>query len=123
MDTMATTEDVMEITEMTTEEAMQALTVVDAPEGTGIVAEILKSPHTPRPKKDKQAMVPIRVSLRNLLHTMLSMEDKGTTVSIETDEEEEDLEDLIITEDKDEGMEEETQPTHPPTKMPAYVPS
>jgi hypothetical protein len=42
--------------------------------------------------------------------------------TIETDEEEEDLQDLIITEEEDEGMEEDTQPTHSATKLPAYVP-
>ena len=86
------------------------------------MVEILKSPCTPRPKKDKQVMLPVRVSLRNPLHTKWSMEEKGKVVTIETDEEEEDLEDLIITKDEDEGMEKETQPAHPPTKFPAYVP-
>ena len=36
--------------------------------------------------------------------------------------EEEALEDLIIEEDEDEGMEEETEPVHPPTKLPTYIP-
>ena len=112
----------MEITEMTTEEATQALTMGDAPEGIGIVAEILKSLCIPRPKKNKQAMVPICVSPWNPLHTKLSMEEKGKVVIIETSEEAEDLEDLIIAEDEDEGMEEETQPTHPLIKLLAYVP-
>lgn len=43
----------MEITEITTGEAVQAVAVGDALEGTKIVAEILKSPHMPRPKKEK----------------------------------------------------------------------
>lgn len=51
-------------------------------------------------------MVPLRVSLRNPLHTKLSMEEKGKAITIETDEEEEYLEELIITKDEDEGMEE-----------------
>lgn len=93
---METAKDVMEITEMTAEEAAQALTVGDASEGSGIMAEIPKSPRTPRPKKDKQKMVPVCVSPRNLLRTKLSMKEKGKAVTIETDEEEEDLEDLII---------------------------
>jgi len=50
------------------------------------------------------------------------MEDKGKAVTIKTDEDEEDLEDLILEEDKQEGMGEETKPTHPPTKLPTYVP-
>lgn len=120
--TMAATEEVMEITKMTVEEAAQALTVGDAPEGAGIVAEILKSPCTPRPKKDKQEMVPVRVSPRNSLRTKLSMEDKGKAITIETDEEEEDLEDIIIEEDENEGMEEETELDDPPKKLPTYVP-
>ena len=36
------------------------------------------------------------------------MEEKGKVVNIETNEEEEELEDLIIKECEDEGMEEET---------------
>lgn len=50
------------------------------------------------------------------------MEDKGKFITIETDQEEEDLDDLIIEEDEDEGMEEETEPPHPPKKFPAYFP-
>ena len=38
-------------------------------------------------------------------------------------EEEEYLGDLIIAEEEDEGMEEDTKPVHPATKLPAYVPS
>lgn len=121
-DTMAEAEEVMEITELTIEEAAQALTVGDAPEGVGIVAEIPKSPRMPRPKKDKQVMVPVRVSPWNPLCTKLSVEDKGKVVIIETDEDKANLEDLIIEEEEDEGMEEETEPAHPPTKLPAYVP-
>lgn len=56
---------------------MQALTVGDALEGVGIAAEISKSPHTPRPKNDNQAMVPVPVSLQNPLHTKMSLEEKG----------------------------------------------
>jgi len=84
---MATTEDVMEITKMTVEEVTQALTMGDAPKGVRIVEKILKSPHTPRPKKDKQVMVPIRVSPRNPLRTKMLMEEKGKVVTIESDEE------------------------------------
>jgi len=59
---------------MTTEEAMHAITEVEAPESVRIVVEIPKSPCTLRPKKDKQAMVPVRVSPTNPLRTMLTME-------------------------------------------------
>lgn len=56
-----------------------------------IVTEISKSPQTSRPKKDKQVMGPICMSPRNLWHKKLSMEEKGKVVTIEIDEEEEDL--------------------------------
>lgn len=52
-DTMVAFEEVMDIIKMTTEEATQALTVGDAPEGARIVVEIQKSSRTPRPMKDK----------------------------------------------------------------------
>ena len=67
-------------------------------------------------------MVPVHVSSRNPLGSKLSMEEKGKAITIETDEDEEDLEDLVIAEAEDEGMEEDTQPTHPMTKLSAYVP-
>jgi len=50
------------------------------------------------------------------------MEEKGKVVNLETDEGQEDLEDLINEEDEDKGMEEETEPAHPPTKLLAYIP-
>ena len=119
---MAIAKDAMEIIELTVEEAMQALTMGDAPKGVRIEVELPKSPRMPRPKKDKQVIILIHVSPQNPPCTKLSMEENGKSVTIETNEEEEDLEDLIIEEDEDEGMEEETQPVHPPTKLPAYVP-
>ena len=67
-------------------------------------------------------MILVCVSPQNLLRTRLTMEEKGKAVNQETDEEEEDLEDFIIEEDEDEGMEEETEAAYPPTKLPAYVP-
>ena len=67
-------------------------------------------------------MVLVRVSAQNPLRNRMTIEKKGKAVNIETDEEEEDLEDLIIEEDEDESMEEETEPTHPPTKLPSYIP-
>ena len=59
---MVVAEEVMEIIELTAKEAVQALTMWDALEGTGIVAEIPKSSRMARPKKEKQAMVLICVS-------------------------------------------------------------
>ncbi len=49
------------------------------------------------------------------------MEEKGKAINLEIDKEEEGLEDHIIEEDKDEGMEEETEPAHPPIKLPMYI--
>ena len=43
---MAASQEVMEITYMNAEEAVQALTVGDTPEGIEIVVEIPKSPRT-----------------------------------------------------------------------------
>lgn len=112
----------MEIAEIIAEEAVQALTLEDAPKDVEIVVEIPKSPHTLMLKKDKHLMILMRVSPRNLLHTILMMEEKGNVVNLETDEDEGDLEDLIIEEDEDEGMEEEIEHAHPPTKLLAYIP-
>lgn len=119
---MATSKEAREIVEMTAKEAAQALTIEDAPEGAEIVVEIPKSPRTLRPNKDKQPMIPMHVSTQNPLRTRLMMEEKGKEINLETDEEGEDLEDLIIEEDEDEGMEVETEAAHPLTKLPAYVP-
>lgn len=68
-DIVETTEDVM-IIEMTAEETTQALTV-------GMLRKVPRLWRTPRPKNDKQEMVPIHVSPWNLLRTKLSMEEKG----------------------------------------------
>jgi len=62
IDTMAASEEVMEIEEMTAEEAAHALTIGDGLEGVEIVVEIPKLLCMPRPKKDKQPMVPICMS-------------------------------------------------------------
>ena len=97
---------------MTAKEVAQNLTLGDVPKGAKIVIEISKSLRKPRPKKDKQGMVLVRVSLWNSLCTKLSMEEKGKVVNIATDEEEEDLQDLVIAEEEDEGMEVDTQPLH-----------
>ena len=120
---MAASKEVMDITDMSAEESAQALTLGYSPEGVRIVAEILKSPCMPRPKKEKHAMIPVLVSLRNPLRTKLTMEEKRKVVNIETNEEEEALEELIIEEDEDEGMKEETKTMYPPTKLAAYIPS
>lgn len=67
-------------------------------------------------------MIMVHVSPRKPLWTRVTTEEKGKIVNLETDEEEEELEDLIIEEDKDKGMEEETEAAHPPTKLSVNVP-
>ena len=67
-------------------------------------------------------MALVRVSPRNPLRNKVSMEEKGKDVTIDTDEEEEDLQALIIVEEEDEGIEEDIQPTHSMTKLPTYIP-
>lgn len=51
---MEASEEAREITEMTVEEAAQALTIEYALEGARIATKIPKSLRTLRPKKDKQ---------------------------------------------------------------------
>jgi len=44
---METAKEIMEITELTIEEVVLSLIMGDAPEGTRIMLEIVRSPHTP----------------------------------------------------------------------------
>ena len=46
---------------MTAEGATQEITEVGALESARIIVEVHKSPQTLRPKKDKQAMIPVHV--------------------------------------------------------------
>ena len=119
--TMTVTKDDLGIEEVTAGKAAQTQTV-EVTEGAEVVAEILKSLRMPRPKKDNQEMVVVHVSLRNPLRNKLSMKEKGKVFTIETYEEEEYLQDLIIAEEEDEGMEEDIKPRHSATKLPAYIP-
>lgn len=57
--------------------------------------EVPKSPCMLRPHKDKKTMGPVRVSPRNPRFGKLSMVEKGKVITIETKEEEEDLQALI----------------------------
>lgn len=66
-------------------------------------------------------MAPVCMSSINPLRSKLSMAEKGKAVTIEKNEEEEYLQDLIIVEEEDKGMEEDIQPTCSETKIPAYV--
>lgn len=114
---MSVSKESMEIREMTVEEAAQALIVEDAPKSIKIVAEIPKSPCMPRNKKDNLPMILVHMSPRKL-----TMEEKGKVVNLETDDEEEDLEDTLIEEDEDKDMEKETECMDPLTRFPTYVP-
>ena len=62
------------------------------------------------------------MSPRNLHHNKLSMEEKGKAVTIETDEEEEDLQALIATAKEEEDVEEDIQSLRSATKLLEYVP-
>lgn len=119
---MAASEEAREIGEMTAEEAAHAMTVEDAPESTRMVVEITKSSCMLRPKKDKHPMILVCMSPRNPLRTKLTMEEKGKAVNLETNKEEEDLEDILIEENEDEDMENETEGTNLITRLPTYVP-
>ena len=109
---MTTTKDGLGIKEVTVGEAAQTEMVGDVPGGTGVMTDIPKSSRTPRPKKDKQVMGPVCMSPRNPRHNKLSMEEKGKAVTIETNEEEEDLKALIAATEEEEDMEEDIQLLH-----------
>lgn len=52
----------------------------------------------------------------------LSMEDKGKTVNLEIDDEEEDLQTFVEEIEVDEEMEDDIQPVRTKAKLPKYVP-
>jgi len=115
---MAASQEARDFGEMTTEEAAQVMTIGDSPESVRIVAEIPKSPHTLRPKKDKQPMVLVCMSPRNPLRTKLTMEEKGKVVNVEINEEEKDLEEILVEEEENE----ETKGMDLLTRLSAYAP-
>jgi len=94
---------------------------VEVPESVRIVTEIPKYPYMLRPKKDNQAMVPVHVSPGNPLRTKLTMEEKGKTINLEANEEDE-LEEILIEEEEDVEMDVDTWGTDPLTRLPTYVP-
>lgn len=112
----------LEFEEGTTHEAALTHTIHDVSEGTRVAPEIQKSPQMPRPKKDKQAMGPVRVSPSNMWFGKLSMEENGKVVTIETYEEEEDLQALITEVEEEEDMEADIQLMCYAAKLPKYVP-
>ena len=61
------------------------------------------------------------MSLRNPWFVKLSMEDKGKTVNLETDDEEEDLQAFVEEIKVDEEMEEDIQLVRNAAKLPKYV--
>lgn len=113
----------MDIGEMTIKEAMQTMTIGDAPKSIRIVTEIPKSLRMLRPKKDKQAMILVCVSTRNPLRTKLTMEEMGKAINLETEEEEEDLVEILVEEEEDKDMEVETEGADPLNRLPLYLPS
>ena len=66
----------------------------------GWLLKIPKSTRMPRPKKDKQPMVLVRVSPKNLLRMRLAIEEKGKAINLEADEEEEDFEEILVEEEE-----------------------
>jgi len=66
-------------------------------------------------------MILVRMSPRNPLRTKLTMEENGKAVNVETDDEE-DLGEILVEEEEDGEMEEETEGADPPTKLLEYVP-
>ena len=76
----------------------------------------------PRPKTDRQVVGLVHMSSRNSRFDKLSMEDKGKTINLETDDEEEDLQAFVEEIEADEEMEEDIQPVLAKAKLPKYVP-
>lgn len=72
--------------------------------------------------KDPQVVGPVRVSLQNPRFNKLSMEENGKTVTIESDDEEEDPPTYVEEMEPEEEIEEDIQPMRAPTKWPKYVP-
>ena len=68
-----------------------------------------------------KAVGPVRMSLRNPQFGKLSMEENVKVVTIETDHEEEDLQDLIDEIELAEDMEEDIKPVCTAAKFPKYV--
>ena len=89
----------------------------------GDTPEIPKSPWTPRPKKDPQAAGPVRMSQQNPRFVKLSMEEKGKTVNIKSDDEEKDPPTSIEEIELEEEIEEDIQPVRATAKLPKYIPS
>lgn len=91
---MMTTRRGLGYVEETTDKAAQNPIVHDIPRDTRVASKIQKSPQMPRPKKDTQATGPVRMSPWNPQFGKLSMEEKGKAITIETNNEEEDLQAL-----------------------------
>lgn len=91
------------------------------PPQEGSIAEIPKLPRTLQTKKNTPAAGPIRMSLRNPRVGKLSMKEKGKTIMIESNVQEEDPP-TIIKEIEPEAEMEETQSVRAPVKQPKYVP-
>ena len=86
---MSAPEEAMDTGVVIAEEAAQEIAEVEALESGKIIVEVPKFLWTLRPKKDKQAIIPMRISPWNLLRTRLTFQEKGKAINLEADEEEE----------------------------------
>lgn len=104
------------------EDTPKPLIIQEEPGEAENAPEIPRSSRMLRPKKDKQTMGPARVSPQNPRFSKLLMAEKGKVVTLETEEEEEDLQALIAQiEAQDDEMENISQV--PSTIMlPPYIP-
>lgn len=105
-------------TEVTAEPSMAH----EEPEEVETVPKVPKSLQMPRPQKDKQTMGPIHVSPRNPWFHKLSMVEKGKSITIETEEEEEDFQALITQIEVQDDEVEDASKKHSTTKLPPYIP-
>lgn len=106
--------EAMDIEVMTTKDAAEKIVVVEAPESVGVIVVVPQSPRTLRLKKDKYAMISVRVSPRNPQRTKLTLQEKGNAINLEADEEEPEE---ILLEEENLQMEVETQGG---TLLPSY---
>ena len=77
-----------------------------SPRECRVIVEVPKSPRAPRPKKDKQAMISVRISPRNPQRTKLTLQEKGKAINLEADKEEYEK---SLVDEEDVEMEFETQ--------------
>lgn len=113
------TQDLLTRMMLTLEKVAQEIVVVESLESARAIVEVPKFPRTPRPKKDKKTMIPVRVSPRNPQRTKLTLQEKGKAINLEADEEESEE---ILVDEEDVEMGVETQGADPITRLLEYVP-